>query len=238
MPCSLARVSNVRPAPRSTVATLSTPQTSGLSPFPASCTLPLLVSIPLFHKHAAILRTNAVNVGMGITTLYFQHNWYETSTGLGLPKFSVPYLSISVSLNILLTLMIVIRLVLHGRKIRTATGSLAGISRLYKSISAMLIESCALFSMASLLVVGPLAVYIYSSTTNIYLIGGFIVEIFYPILAEIQVRDFPRRPSLDQLSNATMDWAGDRSTAHYSAGRQWERVDGSRHHHWTHQFVQ
>jgi len=41
MPRPLARASNACSAPRSTVATLSTLQTSGLLPFPASCTLPL-----------------------------------------------------------------------------------------------------------------------------------------------------------------------------------------------------
>ena len=128
---------------------------------------------------------------MGIVALYFQWNGATYDT-LGLPNFSLSHLSISVSLNILLTLMIVIRLVLHGRKIRTATGSLAGISGLYNTASTMLIESCALFSITSLLVVGALAAVIYGFTPNISLIGSFIAEIFFPILAEIQVRAFPR----------------------------------------------
>jgi len=234
MPHSL---SNVRSAPRSTVATLSTPQTSGPSPFPASCTLPRLVCIPPFHTPAAMLRTDPINAGMGIVTLYFQYNAYLYFI-LGFSKFGVVYLSISVSLNVLLTLMIVIRLILHARKIRTATGSLAGISRLYKTISTMFIESCALFTVSSTLVIGALAAYLYNWTPNIYIIGSIIFEIFFPILAEIQVRAFPRRPYLGQLSNATTDRTGDRSTARYSAGRQRKRVHGPRYHHWTHQFVQ
>ena len=52
-----------------------------------------------------------------------------------------PYLSVSVSLNILLTLMIVIRLILHTRNVRTAMG-MSGIGGLYKTIIVMLIESC------------------------------------------------------------------------------------------------
>jgi len=173
-------------------------------------------------------------------TLYFQYNWSIIYTGLGLPEFSVPYHSISVSLNVLLTLMIVIRLALHGRNIRTATGSLAGINGLYKTIPTMLIESCAIFAVSSVLVVGALAVVIYSPTSNpnIHVIGSCVVNIFFPILAEIQVRAFPRQPSLGQLSNATMDRTGDRSTAHHSTGRQRERVDEPRYHHWTHQSVQ
>jgi len=238
MPQLLARVSNVCSAPRSTVATLSTPRASGLSPFPASCTLPLWVRIPCFHTPTATLWTNTINVGMGIATLYFQRNDGVAFTGTGLPKFGVPYISISVSLNVLLTLMIVIRLVLHGRNIRTATGSLAGISGLYKTISTMLIESCALFAMSSLLVVGALAAVMYPSSGDSFFIGSCVVDASFPILAEIQVRAFPRRPSLGQLSNATTDRTGDRSIAHHSAGRQRERVDGPRCHHWTRQFVQ
>jgi len=142
-----------------------------------------------FHKPATMLQTYPINVGMGIATLYFQHiDIYALS---GLPEFSVPYLLISVSLNILLTLMIVIRLILHGRNIRTATGSLVGISGLYKTVSTVLIESCALFSMNSLLVVGALVPIVYSSDANASAIGGFVVDIFFPILAEIQVRGFP-----------------------------------------------
>jgi len=171
-------------------------------------------------------------------TLYFQYNGDDPSNLFGLSKFGVAYLSISVSLNVLLTLMIVIRLILHGRNVRTATGSLAGIGRLYKTVSTMFIESCALFTVSSILVVGPLAAYIYSNTINIFVIGRIITEIFFPTLAEIQVCAFPRRPSLGRLSNTTVDRTGDRSTAHYSAGRQRECVDGPRCHHWTHQFVQ
>ena len=125
-------------------------------------------------------------------TLYYQCRGWDGATVFGLSKFGIPYISISVSLNILLTLMIVIRLILYGRKIRAATGSLAGISGLYKTISTMLVESCALFTVSSVLVVGPLAAYVYNLTPEVWIIGACVVEIFFPILAEIQVRAFPR----------------------------------------------
>ena len=70
---------------------------------------------------------------------------------------TLPYLSISLSLNITLTLMIVVRLFLHERNIRTATGSPGGIGGVYKTISTMLIESSALFTVSSLLAIGSLA---------------------------------------------------------------------------------
>ena len=187
-----------------------------------------------------MLRTNPINVGTGIVALYFQYNRDTIYTTLGLSKFGVPYILISVSLNVLLTLMIVIQLVLHGRNIRVATGSRAGISGLYKIISTMLIESCALFSVSSLLVVGPLAAVVYNSAphSNIPITGGLVVDIFFPVLAEVQVRTFPQPPSLGQLPYVTMDRTGDRCAAHRSAGRQQERLDRLRRHQWTHQFVQ
>jgi len=123
--------------------------------------------------------------------LYFQRyvDGYNENIP-GLSKFGVPYLSISVSLNVLLTLMIVIRLVLHGRSIRAAPRSAVGISGLCKTVSTMLIESCALFTMSSLVVVGALAA-AGNYNPDIFFPGGFVVDIFFPILAEIQVRAFP-----------------------------------------------
>jgi hypothetical protein len=88
--------------------------------------------------------------------------------------FSIPFISISILLNVLLTLMIVIRLILHSRNVRAAMGAPAGIGGLSKAIAAMLIESSALYAVNSLLVVGP------QSTATMC--------IFLPILAETQVR--------------------------------------------------
>ena len=125
-------------------------------------------------------------------TLYFQRHPYKHLANVrGLSQFGVPYISTSVSLNVLLTLMIVIRLVLHGRSIRAAPRSAVGISGLFKTVSTMFIESCALFTMTSLVVVGALAATDTHSNLDIYYSGGFVVDIFLPILAEIQVRAFP-----------------------------------------------
>ena len=62
--------------------------------------------------------------------------------------------SLSLSLNILLTLMIVVRLVLHGRSVRTATGSPAGLSGLYETLATMFIESSAIYAGNSLVLIG------------------------------------------------------------------------------------
>ena len=121
--------------------------------------------------------------------LYFQRLGYVNFAPL-YPRFGIPYLSISASLNVLLTLMIVIRLVLHGRNIRTATGSPAEISRL-RVVSTILIESCALFTVSSLVVVGALVRVGSSGNPHVFFPGSYVVDIFFPVLTQIQVCDVP-----------------------------------------------
>ena len=141
-------------------------------------------------------------------------------------RSTLPYISISLSLNVLLTLMIVVRLVLHGRNVRAATGSPGGVSGLYKTIATMLIESSALFAVSSLLVIGVMAV------------DSPVTNTFSPALAETQVRAPSRLRSLDKLRFVTMDWTGDRFSAHHSTSRQQERIDRRSGRLRKHQFVQ
>ena len=114
---------------------------------------------------------------MGIMILISQargwDGYWPTNVNL-----SIPYTSISVSLNIILTLIIVIRLMLHGRNIRAATGSPAGAGGLYKAVATMLIESCALYAVNSLLLIG------------LWAADSAATGIFLPTLCEIQVRAF------------------------------------------------
>ena len=117
---------------------------------------------------------------MGIMILISQaRGWDGNWNAIGV-NLSIPYTSISVSLNILLTLIIVVRLMLHGRNIRAITGSPAGVNGLYKTISTMLIESSALYAVNSLLVIG------------IWAADNTATGIFLPTLGEIQVRAFLR----------------------------------------------
>jgi hypothetical protein len=91
-------------------------------------------------------------------------------------KFGVPYFSISVSLNVLLTLMIVIRLSLHNRNIRICIGTTRRANRLYTGVVTMLTESCALYAVSSVLYVGPWSV------------RNYVSNIFFPVLVAAQVR--------------------------------------------------
>ena len=104
---------------------------------------------------------------------------------------AISYLSVSVSLNVLLTLMIVFRLVMHARNTRTALG-MTGIGGLSKAIITMLVESCALYSAISLSVLGP-----FITDPGGYTIAGF----FVPVLPAAQVRGFTQ---LDLRTNYLM----------------------------------
>lgn len=111
------------------------------------------------------------SVGIGIVFLALP---VGDNFGTGI-SFGVPYYSISLSLNVLLTLMIVARLYLHTRRVRSAMGASAVTGGLYAVVVTMLVESCALYAISYLLFIVPWA--LESPTGNI----------FFPILAETQV---------------------------------------------------
>ena len=153
-------------------------------------------------KSTTTLRTNVISVAMGTIFIY-----ESTRLSRSAPS-SLPYLSISLSLNVLLTLMIVVRLVLHARNTRTVL-RVGGIGGLCKAIVTMLVESCALYAVTSLLYIGPLAA------------NNTVANFFSFTLTQVQVRAIPRPQYSDRLTNR----AGHRSAAHRSTSRQQERVD-------------
>jgi len=155
-----------------------------------------------------MLRTHPIDIGTGIVGLYSQRLAVLKAPSPIPPRFAVPFLSISASLNVLLTLMIVVQLVPHAS---AATGPAVGTSKLNKAACTMLIRSCALFTVNSFVVVAALALAAYADWSGSYLAG-----IFFPILAEIQVRAFLRPQSPGQLSNVAMYRTGDRSAARHS----------------------
>ena len=91
--------------------------------------------------------TNNTDVVLGIANVYYSSSpRLETTTGINVVT---SYNSICLSLNVLLTLMIVIRLIVHMRNVRKATKTLDGSSGLHTAVAAvvtMLIESYALYA--------------------------------------------------------------------------------------------
>jgi hypothetical protein len=110
-------------------------------------------------------------------------NEQQVTINLGLSFFSI-----SVSLNVLLTLMIIVRLTLHSRNVRNATGASAGATGLYNAIVTVLIESCALYAVSFLLFIGPWGA------------NSLVEYVFFPVLIETQVRISSRARNPGTLS--------------------------------------
>ena len=152
-------------------------------------------------------------------------NIYQSTASYTNAWSTIPYYSLSLSLNVILTLMIIIRIALHTRNTRTAMG-ITGVGGLCTAIITMLIESCALYAASVLLVIGSWAA------------RNPIENFFGYILPPIQVRAFARLRSSDRFSDLTMDWTGHRSTPHHSTSRQQECVDEPNCRIWAHQRIQ
>ena len=135
----------------------------------------------LFRKPMAILFANVV---VSVTAILWCY--YRVGLGEAISIFQIPYFSICLALNVILTLMIIVRLVLHSRNIRKAIGASSGPVSLYSTIITMLVESSALYAVGHLL-------YIVPTVSNSY-----VASIFSSALGEIQVRAlFTLLPSLD-----------------------------------------
>ena len=128
---------------------------------------------------------------MGIVLIYYQQSEPDCITGgPGTASIGIPYFSISVSLNALLTLMIVTRLVLHSRLVRDAMGPLLRPTGLYNAVTSMLVESCALYAVTFILFIGAWGT------------GSPAQFVLFPFLAQAQVRavfTFPEVPQTGYL---------------------------------------
>ena len=134
-------------------------------------------SSPARHQ----LRHDANPTGTATGILFIYQTTRPASAIVALDEvvhFGAPYFSIAFALNVLLTLMIITRLVLHRKNIRNAMGTTAGVGGLYKTAITILIESSALFAVSFLMYVGPWA----TKSPFQYL--------FLQILAQTQVRVF------------------------------------------------
>jgi len=125
------------------------------------------------------------SLGLSIVTTYLQTpNSPKMTYNYFVAHFQLPYYSISLSLNILLTLMIATRLILHRRNIRNAVGSAAN-SGLYNTVVAILVESCALYAVASLLMIGTLG----AESPVLVVFSAFIgpIQVIAPFLITLRV---------------------------------------------------
>lgn len=126
-------------------------------------------------ESSAAPMTDDTGAGLGIAYLYgYTHPGYHFINFNY--SLSISYYSVSLSLNALLTIMIIVRLVLHGRNIRKVVGASAGgTSGLYTAIATMLVESYALYAVTYTLFIG------------LWAAGNNVMQIFSPILSHVQV---------------------------------------------------
>ncbi|KZV68536.1 hypothetical protein PENSPDRAFT_609927 [Peniophora sp. CONT] len=88
-------------------------------------------------------------------------------------NWTIPFLSLSLAINILVTLFIVSRLLFHRHRIASALGNRYGTQ--YTSIAAMIVESAAIYSAFSLLFLVPFG------------LNSPISEIFLQSLGQVQI---------------------------------------------------
>ena len=127
----------------------------------------------MVYESSATTPANVTDAVTGILVTY--HQAAEPLDNV--IDFGIPFFAISLSLNVLLTSMIVIRLVRHMKDIQGAIGPLFKPNRLYGIVITILVESCALYVVSFVLYIGPWGA------------GDGAQLIFFPILTQVQVRN-------------------------------------------------
>ena len=120
------------------------------------------------------------SLAMGLMTLY-KTSRPDSSLFSGVTvSFGLPYFTISVALNVLLTLIIAFRLLLHDRNLKEAIGFYSGISSIYRTIVTMLVESCALYAVVSICFIVPYGMSHHASAIFLSMLSR--VQIIAPLL--------------------------------------------------------
>ena len=129
-------------------------------------------------SHTYMLRL--IHIANTASWIGFMYQNFQPSSAMGndtlSTRFDISSQSISLSLDILLTLMIVIRHFLYSKNLQDAMGPLSGPNRLYKALVTIFAESGALYTVSYVLFLGPWAA------------GSPVTNIFSSALAQIQVR--------------------------------------------------
>ena len=99
----------------------------------------------------------------------------------------ISYYSICLGLNVLLTLMIATKLVLHRRNLQHAMGTSGGSTGVYTTIVVILVESYALYAIALLLYVVPWA------------LQSVGLPVFSKIVGNVQVRTVLPSPDVPRI---------------------------------------
>ena len=149
--------------------------------FPSLMYLASVCACSTLRYQTAFLSSDFTMTAMGIAFIYqFSRPDSITKSSLSVAHFGTPFISISLALNLILTLMIVVRLAWHNKNIRNAMGASSGIGGLSRAVATILTESFALYAINFILYIRP------------YGTASIFQFLFWPILAETQVRVSPR----------------------------------------------
>lgn len=112
---------------------------------------------------------------MGIMVLYQTSRPDATLWSNVAINFGLPYFIITISLNVVITSLIAVRLLVYRYRMAQAFPDGNASVAPYASIATLLIESSTLYAIFSLLFIGP------------YAAGSHLSNVFLPILTQVQV---------------------------------------------------
>lgn len=141
------------------------------------------------------------SLGIGISWIYAQ-----STVNINLSTFihtGASYYSICLALNVLLTLMIVARLVLHRRNVRNVVGTGDSTSSPYTTIITIIVESYALYAITLLVYIVPYAL---DSWVVILFRGTGVVQVIAPYLITIRVAN--RRAVTSEIVSSAYSGVG------------------------------
>lgn len=130
-----------------------------------------------FQKKYPLTKTHdSITQATGIIVLYQAARPDATLWTHLAVNFGLPYFVITISLNVIISTIIAIRLFIYRYRMREAFPGDSSSSAPYASIAGLLIESSALYAIASILFIAP------------YAVGSHLSFVFLPILVQVQVR--------------------------------------------------
>jgi hypothetical protein len=142
------------------------------------CAVPVLLYLGSVGEHtppALVLRVLTIlsHQVMGICFLKQVGATSQSPWSASGVNFTIPYFSMSLALNILVTILIVIRLLLFRRRVNKLLGKSHGAQ--YASLAAMIVESAAMYSSFALLFLIPFA------------LNSTVSQLFIQSLSPVQV---------------------------------------------------
>jgi len=133
----------------------------------------------IYSQHRWVVTFPAIiylaDISMGVMTLWQTCRPKSTLWTARTVDWGLSYFVLSISLNVIITTLISLRILYHRRQIMKACPGAEGHTAPYTSIIAMLVESSALLAVFGLLFIGP------------YAKGSHVSNIFLPILTQVQI---------------------------------------------------